>query len=56
MLLGLKITYIIRYILHRYKLQDILTIESPEDGQGMPCGSLKCQVANLGGGAPNWVT
>ena len=32
-IMGLKIAYIDRYILHRYKLQDIVTIESPEDGQ-----------------------
>ena len=33
MLLGVK-NYI--YIVQRYELQDILTIESTEDGQGMP--------------------
>ena len=48
--------YIIRYILHRYKLQDILTIERTEDGQGMPGDSVKCQGAKLGGGTPIWVT
>ena len=38
-IMGLKIAYINRYVLHRYKLQDIVTIESP--------GGLKCHQGHL---------